>query len=66
MNFYHTVRYFAPVVNCYFGSRALPEIFLSDVTGFFELAEMADPDVALEAHDNGDVDRAHHRDLDKG
>ena len=27
---------------------------------------MADPDVALEAHDNGDVDRAHHRDLDKG
>ena len=41
----------------------LPEVFLGDVGAVPELAEVADPYVALEAHQNGAVDRAHHGDL---
>ena len=41
----------------------LPEVFPGDVGAVPELAEMADPDVALEAHQDGAVDGAHHGNL---
>ena len=43
--------------------KILPEVFFGDVGAVPELAEVADPYVALEAHQNGAVDRAHHGDL---
>ena len=41
----------------------LPEVFLGDVGAVPELAEVADPDVPLEAHQDGAEDRAHHGNL---
>ena len=41
----------------------LPEVFLGDVGAVPELAEVADPYVALEAHQDGAVDGAHHGNL---
>ena len=41
----------------------LPEVLLGDVGAVPELAEVADPDVPLEAHQDGAVDRAHHGNL---
>ena len=43
--------------------EVLPEVFPGDVGAVPELAEVADPDVALEAHQDGAVDGAHHRNL---
>ena len=45
---------------------ALLEVILRDVGACHEPAGVADPHVALEAHNNGRVDRGHHGDLDDG
>ena len=44
----------------------LLEIFLGDVGALAQLAQVADPDVPLEAHDDRGVDGRHQRDLDDG
>ena len=43
--------------------EVLPEVFFGDVGAVPQLAEVTDPYVALEAHQDGAVDRAHHGDL---
>ena len=40
----------------HFFFEVLPEVFLGDVGAVPELAEVADPDVPLEAHQDGAVD----------
>ena len=44
----------------------LLEVLLSDVGAGPELADEPDPDIALEAHDDGGVHGGHHGDLDQG
>ena len=55
--------------NCYWSAdffNNLLEIFLGDVGALAQLAQVTDPDVPLEAHDDGGVDGRHQRDLDDG